>query len=379
MRGHVAKKGNNYYAVVYEGIDPATGKEQRSWHAAGPRRIDAERLANDLVKRRHNGETTTSDRTTLADYLTGRWLPLQQARLRPKTYESYKSVVELHIVPRIGRIRLGKLQAADLDGLYVELLRDGNRRGKTPGGLSPASVRYVHRVLRKSLADAHRKGIVTRNVATLADPPKPGADGEPQVIRSWDASELRRFLDAVAEHRHHTLFMIAASTGMRRGELLGLRWHDIDFERSTITIRRAISVVGWKLSFADVKTRTGRRTIDISGSALDALRSHQERNKRDGGDTCLVFARPDGDLLHPEYVSRTFDRLVAKHGLTRIRFHDLRHTHATLLLMSGIPVKVVSERLGHASPGFTLNVYQHVLPGMQAEAAQMFDRLLSGD
>ena len=116
MRGHVAKKGNNYYAVVYEGIDPSSGKERHRWHAAGPRRIDAERLVNELVKRRHNGETTTSDRTTLAEYLTERWLPLQQSRLRPKTYRSYKSVVDLHIVPRIGRIRLGKLQAAGFRG-----------------------------------------------------------------------------------------------------------------------------------------------------------------------------------------------------------------------------------------------------------------------
>lgn len=383
MRGHVAKKGNNYYAVVYEGIDPTTGKERHRWHAAGPRRIDAERLVNELVKRRHNGETTTSDRTTLAEYLTEQWLPLQQSRLRPKTYRSYKSVVDLHIVPRIGRIRLGKLQAADIDGLYVDLLRDGNRRGKTRSGLSPKSVAYVHRVLRKALGDAQRKDIIFRNVATLADPPKPDADGEPQTIQAWDTDELRRFLDATVEHRHHTLFTIAAKTGMRRGELMGLRWHDIDFERSTITIRRALSVVGWAISFADVKTRTGRRTIDISGTALDALRRRRtslEKAAADAGEDFdpkgLVFARPDGEPIHPEYISRTFDRLVAKHGLTRIRFHDLRHTHATLLLKAGVAVKVVSERLGHASPGFTLNVYQHVLPGMQAEAAQVFDHLL---
>jgi len=335
------------------------------------------------VKRRHDGEDTTSDRSTLGAYLTERWLPLQESRLRPRTYRSYQSVVELYVVPRIGRIKLGKLQAADLDGLCVDLLRDGNRRGKAGGGLSPASVRYVHRVLRKALGDAQRKGIVTRNVSTQADPPAPSADGEPPGIQVWEADELRRFLDATVDHRHHTLFTIAAKTGMRRGELLGLRWHDIDVERSTITIRRALAVVGWTLHFADVKTRTARRTIDISGTALDALRRRRESLEKDAADAGadfdpkgLVFARPDGDPIHPGYVTRTFDRLVAKHGLTRIRFHDLRHTHATLLLKAAVPVKVVSERLGHASPGFTLNVYQHVLPGMQAEAALVFDRLL---
>lgn len=160
MRGHVAKKGNNYYAVVYEGIDPATGKERRRWHAAGARRIDAERLVSDLVKRRHNGKATTTDRSTLGTYLAERWLPLQETRLRPRTHHSYASVVSLHITPRIGRIRLDKLQPDDLDGLYIDLLRSGNRRGKTASGLSSASVRYLHRVLRKALADAERKGIV---------------------------------------------------------------------------------------------------------------------------------------------------------------------------------------------------------------------------
>lgn len=383
MRGHVAKKGNNYYAVIYEGSDPATGKERHRWHAAGPRRIDAERLVNELVKRRHNGETTTSDRSTLGAYLIERWLPLQKSRLRPRTHQSYKSVIGLHVVPRIGRIRLDKLQPDDLDGLYIDLLRNGNRRGKVAGGLSPASVRYVHRVLRKALGDAERKGIVSRNVASLADPPKPSADGEPPVIQVWDADELRRFLDAAAEHRHHTLFVVAATTGMRRGEVLGLRWHDIDLDRSTISIRRALAVIGWALQFADVETRTGRRTIDISARTRRALlrrRETLEKAAAEAGDEFdpkgLVFARPDGEPIHPEYITRAFDRLVAKHGLTRIRFHDVRHTHATLLLKAGVNVKVVSERLGHASPGFTLNVYQHVLPGMQAEAAQVFDDLL---
>lgn len=385
MRGHVAKKGNNYYAVVYEGIDPATGKELRRWHAAGPRRSDADRLVNDLVRRRHEGDTTIADRVTLGAYLTERWLPLQESRLRPRTYRSYESVVELHVVPRIGRIRLAKLQPDDLDGLYVELLRNGNRRGKAAGGLSPASVRYVHRVLRKALGDAHRKGIVSRNVASQADPPSPAANADPEAMHVWDAAELRHFLDVTATHRHHVLFTVAARTGMRRGEVLALHWHDIDFDRSTITIRRSLAEVGWDLQFTDVKTRTARRTINISSQALDALRRHRDAAEEAAAGSAeafdpkgLVFAGPDGGPIHPEYVTRAFDRLVAKHGLPRIRFHDLRHTHATLLLRAGVPVKVVSERLGHASPGFTLNVYQHVLPGMQAEAAEVFERLLVG-
>ena len=387
MRGHIAKKGNNYYAVIYEGTDPATGKGRHRWHAAGPRRIDAERLVNELVKRRHNGETTTTDRSTLGAYLTERWLPLQETRLRPRTHDSYESMVRLHICPAIGRIRLDKLQPDDLDGLYIDLLRNGNRRGNTAGGLSSTTVRYVHRILRKALADAERKGIVARNVADLADPPRRSTNGEPAAHSVWDASELRRFLTATRGERHHTLFTVAATTGMRRGEVLGLRWDDVDFQRSTLTVRRSLAVVGWKnIYFDDVKTRTGRRTIDISASTLDTLRRHRqalENAAAERGEAFdpkgLLFAEPDGGPIHPEYISRGFDRLSAQHGLPRIRFHDVRHTHATLLLKAAVPVKVVSERLGHASPGFTLNVYQHILPGMQAEAAKVFDQLLQED
>lgn len=385
MRGHVAKKGKNYYAVLYEGIDPATGKEQHRWHAAGPRRSDAERLVNDLVKRRHRGEDTTSDRATLGAYLKDRWLPLQESRLRPTTFTSYSSMIELHVVPYIGRLRLDKVQVDDLESLYVELLRTGRRRGKAAGGLSPSSVRYIHRIIRKALGDAHRKGILARNVAALADPPK-AAMGAPSRIHVWDAADLRRFLAATTDHRHHTLWLVAAKTGMRRGELMGLRWHDVDIDRSTISIRRALVVVGWDLQLSDAKTASGRRTIDLDPNTVLALRNLKADLEKSAVNEPqafdrqrLVFGRPDGAPIHPEYITRTFNRLVAKHQLPRIRFHDIRHTHATLLLKAGVPAKVVAERLGHATPGFTLNVYQHVLPGMQAQAADVFDRLLDED
>jgi integrase len=278
------------------------------------------------------------------------------------------------------------LQADDLDGLYVQLLRDGDRRSTAGGGLSPSSVRYVHRVLRKALGDAHRKGIVARNVATLADPPKPTSTGEPTVLQVWDAGELSRFLRLTSEHRHHALWVIAAKTGMRRGELLGLRWSDVDSDRSTIAIHRSLGAIGTHLSFSDVKTRSGRRTIDVDARTLALLEQRRQDAETTasgsaGGldTTSLVFPAPHGGPIHPESVTRIFERLLVKHGLPRIRFHDVRHTHATLLLKAGVPVKVVAERLGHASPGFTLNVYQHVLPGMQAEAAETFDELLSDD
>jgi len=382
MRGHIAKRGNRYYAVVYQGTDPGTGKDKYKWVAAGTRRSDAERLVNELVGRVNSGEDIAPDRTSLATYLTDRWLPHQELRLRPTTYLSYCKTVELHVVPHIGRLRLDKLQADDLEALYVRLLKTGRRNGKG-GGLSPTSVRYVHRVLHKALGDAHRKGLVSRNVATMADPPKVQANGPKSRIQVWDAPTLRRFLDVAANHRLACLWLVAANTGMRRGELLGLRWADVDLEAATISVRHAVVSAGYQLHLSDVKTASGRRVINIDDRTVGAL-ARRRRDALGAGDSeeisrSLMFGDAAGEPVHPELITRSFDRLVARHSLPRIRFHDIRHTHATLLLKAGVPAKVVSERLGHATPGFTLNVYQHVLPGMQAEAAEVFRRLTAED
>ena len=171
MRGHVARKGNRYYAVVYEGFDAATGQERHRWHAAGDTRKDAEKLLGELVKRMHDGDYRAPERITFGDYLLERWLPTKQSQLRPSTFSSYRNNVITHIAPRIGSIPLQKLQPEDLDTFYAQLLREGRRNG-AGGGLAPKTVRIIHGIIRKALADAMRKGTVTRNVADLADPPK---------------------------------------------------------------------------------------------------------------------------------------------------------------------------------------------------------------
>ena len=204
-------------------------------------------------------------------------------------------------------------------------------------------------------------------------------------LRVWNASELQSFLTAISLERLAPAYVLAAHTGMRRGEVLGLRWTDLDTVRKRLSVRQAITTVAYELRISDVKTGTARRTIDLDDPVLARLTAWRKRQAEERllvgpayQDHDLVFARPDGKPVHPEYLSRTFDRVLRAAGLRVIRFHDLRHTHATLLLKAGVPVKVVSERLGHASPGFTLNVYQHVLPGMQAAAAVTFSRLLAG-
>jgi integrase len=381
MRGHIAKKGTRYYAVVYEGIDSATGRGRHRWHSAGPTRRDAERLLAELVKRSHDGDYRAPERITLGTYLVERWLPTKQAQLRPSTYDSYRRNIEGHVIPALGARPLQRLVPEDLDGLYASLLANGRRNG-SGGGLSPKTVRYIHGILRKALADAQRKGSVARNVADLADPPKASARAR-REMRVWSAAELLRFLELVEDHHLFVAFFLAANTGMRRGEVLGLRWKDVELDRARLSVNQAVVSVAYEVKVGDVKTDTARRTIDLDGRTVALLRRSRKQQLEDRlaagrswDEASFVTARLDGSPIHPDYFSQCFHHAVARSDLPRIRLHDLRHTHASILLRAGQPVKVVSERLGHANPAFTMSVYQHVLPGMQADAAAAFSAAL---
>jgi integrase len=382
MRGHVARKGNRYYAVVYEGFDPTTGQERHRWHAAGATRKDAEKLLGDLVKRMHDGDYRAPDRITFGDYLLERWLPTKQSQLRPSTFSSYRNNVITHVIPRIGLIPLQKLQPEDLDTFYAHLLRDGRRNG-VGGGLAPKTVRIIHGIIRKALADAMRKGTVTRNVADLADPPKVRLGGSREMT-VWSADELREFLTGIEDNDWFVPIFIAANTGMRRGEVLGLTWRNVDLDAARLVVSQQILSVEYAASVADVKTSNSRRTIDLDPrtvAVLKAWRRQQLEQKmstgRRGNDE-FVFTHTDGGPIHPDLFSQSWQRLMRDSDLRTIRLHDLRHTHATILLKAGVPVKVVSERLGHSSPAFTMTVYQHVLPGMQADAAAAFSNAVFG-
>lgn len=393
MRGSIQKKGKEWYAVVYDGVNPATGQYRRRWVQAGTRRSDAEKVLAELVKRSHQGETVVAEKLTLGEYLTERWLPVQEARVRRSTYESYRRNIDLHVVPALGKRRLDQLSPDDIDLFYAALLKNGNKRRPStkgadtasvePRGLAPKSVHNIHVMLNKALSDAARKGTVVRNVVALADAPSLQARKRHEV-KAWDIDQLVTFLDAIAAHRFGAAFYLAANTGMRRGEILGLRWRDLDLEARRVSVRQALVSVAYKVSISDVKTGTSRRTIDIEDDVVEVMRRWrgQRRLERGGVDPAgddLVFVKADGTSPHPDVISQLFDRTVAKLEVPRISLHDLRHTHATLLLMAATPVKVVSERLGHANVAFTMSVYQHILPGMQEQAAATFARLLGDE
>lgn len=382
MRGHIAKKGNRYYALVYEGIDPATGKPRHRWHAAGDTRKGAEKVLGDIVKRMHDGDYRAPDKIALGDYLLERWLPSKRTRVKPSTASAYERNIRLHINPNIGRIPLQKLHPVDLDELYVKLLTEGKRNG-SGGGLSAKSVRNVHATIQSALTDAARKGTVIRNVADLADPPAISRSGHSMNV--WTGDELRTFLDAIAGHDLYPLYFLASSTGMRRGELAGLPWRNVDLDTARLTVNEQVVSVDYKLIVDDLKTETSRRTIDLDEHTVTMLRRHRRQQLEERmasgrrGDDSFVFAKPDGSPVHPDLISQTFERTVAQLDVPRIRLHDLRHTHATILLQQNVHPKVVSERLGHSSIAFTMTVYQHVMPGMQTEAAATFGTAVFGE
>jgi integrase/predicted RNA-binding Zn-ribbon protein involved in translation (DUF1610 family) len=320
-----------------------------------------------------------ASRLTLREFLLDEWLPTVQGTLRPTTYERYRGLCEVDIIPRLGSVQLQKLSASQMNSLYAYLLKEGRVRGS--GGLSRASVFYVHAVLHRACRDAVRWGRLTANPAACADPPKASAEHSEQAV--WNAEQLQAFLVSVADDRLFALWRLLAMTGMRRGEALGLRWEDLDMEQGLVSIRRALVPVNGVAQISEPKTPRSRRTIALDPETLKALQNHAARqaDKRSAsGEAWLesgyVFVRDNGQELQPWVVSRAFRQYARAACLPQIRLHDLRHTYATLALATGINPRIVSGRLGHASVALTLDVYSHVLPQQDREAAEAIAGLL---
>lgn len=253
----------------------------------------------DLIRRKYEGESVPTEKLTLAEYLTERWLPVQKTRLRASTYDSYRRNVELHVIPALGRRPLDRLTVEDVDLFYADLLTTGRKKRPAekgePKGLSPKTVHNIHVMLNKALGDAARKGSVARNVVALADAPSISARKRAEV-KAWEVDQLVRFLDAIALNRMAPAFYFAANTGMRRGEVLGVRWRDLDLEAGRVSVRQALVSVAYETSISDVKTGTSRRTIDIDSDVVQALRDWYKvrTEERDGIEPRHPWARRDG-------------------------------------------------------------------------------------
>lgn len=370
MRGHVRRRGNSWAVVVDVGRD-ADGKRKQKWSGGFRRRKDAERALSDTLSRLDGGAYVEPHKITVGDYLTGQWLPAMQTQVQQSTLESYARNVRGHVLPQLGPVPLQRLTGDQLSTLYAQLLIDGRRDGQ---GLAPRTVRYTHAIVRRALSDAVQSGLLTRNPADRAKPPRQAPNRD--AMRTWTAAELRAFLQSRADDRLYAMWMVLASTGMRRGEVLGLGWEHVDLDAGRIAVRRALTNVAYGLVWSEPKTAKSRRSVALDPATVAALRDHRKAQLQERmawgpawTDHGLVFCRENGEPVHPDRVSKLFDQHLKAADLPRIRLHDLRHTHATLALSAGIHPKVVSERLGHATIAMTLDTYSHAIPAMEADAA----------
>ena len=369
MRGHITKRGKNTYSIkISLGKDPDTGKYRQRWVTVNGSKKDAEKRLSELLHQLDTGAYVPPGKTTVADYLT-KWLSdYARASLTPRSYDRYESIIRVHLLPALGNIPLTQLRVSHIQAHYTAILNTG---------LSPRTVRYHHTVLHKALVTAIKWGLVSRNVADGVDVPKVRA-GDMQV---WNEAELNTFLEAAKDTQYHALFYTALFTGMRRSELLALRWQDIDFIYGQIYVNRSMHhLKDGSYIFTTPKTVKSRRTIALPPSAFLVLQDYRSQKETEAKmldveikDIDLVFCNLDGTPWRPNTISRAWSMLAARAGVKVIRLHDARHTHASLLLKQGIHPKVVQERLGHSTISITLDTYSHVAPGLQEAAAKRFD------
>jgi integrase len=382
MRGHVLKRGKSWSFVVDVGRDSKTDKRRQTWRSGFKTRRDAERGLTELLDRLDRGTFIEASRVTVADFLR-EWLTAIEVRgLRSNALSTSRMLIEKHLIPRVGSVLLQGLSASHLNAAYADMLTCGRRNVKTPTGLSPRTVRYAHSVIRKALADAVRWNRLVRNVADAADPPRKAATVK--APKTWMAAELRAFLGHVEGDRLSAAWRLAAATGLRRGEVLGLAWDAVDLEGSRVAVRQTLTVADYKPRLAPPKTDRSRREVALDAETVTALREHRKRQLEErlaAGDVWqneaeLVFTDAIGRPIHPQSFSEAFKRHVAASGLRRIPLHGLRHTHATIALQAGVHPKVVSDRLGHYSAAFTLDVYSDSIPALQEGAASLVASLV---
>ena len=337
----------------------------------GKTRQDVARKLTAALKATHDGLAPTPDKQTVAGFLT-HWLETVRPSLRPRTWVRYEQYVRIHVLPHLGGVRLSRLGPDHLQALYATCL---------DRGLSPTSVAHLHRLLHRALGQAAKWGLIVRNVARLVDAPRMRR----REMRTLSPSQARRLLDAARGDRFEALYVLALTTGMRQGELLGLRWRDVNFQGSCLTVVASLQRTPEGFVFVEPKSTRSRRRIALSGAATSALGRHQIRQAQDrlrGGpaweDIDLVFANEIGRPVEAgNLIRRSFVPLLDRAELERIRFHDLRHTAATLMLGSNVHPKVVAEMLGHSQISVTLDLYSHVTPTMQLDATRAMDALLT--
>ena len=342
-------------------------------------RAEAVRARTRALHELGDGAHVLRSDVTLRQFLQDEWLPGIEGQIKESTLRSYTQHVQDHIAPRLGDHQLQRLTAREIQKVCAVMAKGGRADGGK-GALSPATVRRVHATLHRAGKDAVRWQRLSVNPVDAADPPRGKA--EQRDLPAWSGEQLASFLASVRDERLFCLWRLLAMTGARRGEALGLTWDDLDLEAGTITIRRALVPMGAEVLVSEPKTRRGRRAIALDPLTLEALKAHAARQAdersacEDWVESGYIFTTADGRPLDPHRTSKAFERHLRAAALPRIPLHGLRHTYATLALSSGVNPRIVSGRLGHSTVALTLDIYSHVLPQADQEAADRIAALI---
>jgi integrase len=355
--GSISQRTNGLWeAKISLGYDGESKRRRRTVY--GKSKAEVQTKLRELQNSAANGILADATQLTMVQFLS-RWL---ENTVRPKvnasTYERYEQQIRLYINPCLGGVKLTKLTPFHVEQLYASMERNGK---------SGIARQKVGKTLRQALRHAVNVGFIPSSPAEKVPLPK----GKKAEMRIYDADQVRRFLNAAKSDRLYAMYVVALDSGMRQGELFALQWSDIDFKSSSVSVQRSLENVGDQLSVKETKSAKGRRRIELSEFTIRTLQEHQKRMLAEGHISGPVFCDTQGGWLRrSNFLRSSFKAIIERAKLPHIRFHDLRHTCASLLLLADVNVKVVSERLGHASIQLTLDTYSHVLPTMQRKAAE---------
>lgn len=375
--GHIRERSPGTWELRYSlGTDTATGKRRTVTTSVKGKREAAEKELRRLLRTVDTGEHVDPTRMTVRQWLTT-WLAAVRAEISPKSHERYTEIVENFLAPALGNLSIGKVTPVDIQKAYNNWATSGRRDGKA-GGLAPQTRRHIHRILRSSLSRAVEQQVIARNPADVFRKRLPKVERRELLTLSTEQSV--RLLDAIEHTRTYWPTLIALTTGMRRGEILGLRWKNVDLDGGTVRVVESIEQTKSGLRFKAPKTEK-TRAITLPAFAIDELRRLKKLQAKEldmlglrlGGQS-LVCGQADGQPLQPRSLTHEFTRIVARlDDVPRVRFHDLRHSHATQMLLAGVHPKVAQERLGHSTITTTLDLYSHVTDTMQSDAAARLD------